>query len=263
MTRRSFHRIWIAGNKPLVKRAPGSNSLVGHTLVNIHTYFRNINHGPSSHASKHTIFCDNKCANLTGVKDKKFQLRISQARRQHPYPALRTAVRWLWVTNIFGNLNITSCQVSRGILLHSINSNNGLALNKRQSIIWTNDGLVYWRICASLSLNELTNLCQNIPERRLHALMSIGCPGQRQSLSTEKKLFKINTLRMNANCHTSVCPCSYFQVSTNSNHTLYPSFSDTMAQLIEVSTSRNHVSLVSMIRGAFQKDLWALISKSS
>ena len=27
---------------------------------------------------------------------------------------------------------------------------------RRQSIIWTNDGLVYWRIYASLGLSELT-----------------------------------------------------------------------------------------------------------
>ena len=37
----------------------------------------------------------------------------------------------------------------------SIGSNNGLALTTQQAIIWTNDGLVYWRIYASLSLNEL------------------------------------------------------------------------------------------------------------
>ena len=33
---------------------------------------------------------------------------------------------------------------------------NGLLLNRRQAIIWTNDGLDYWRMYASLSLNELT-----------------------------------------------------------------------------------------------------------
>ena len=27
---------------------------------------------------------------------------------------------------------------------------------RRQAIIWTNDGIVYWRIYASLGLNELT-----------------------------------------------------------------------------------------------------------
>ena len=31
----------------------------------------------------------------------------------------------------------------------------GLVPNRWQAIIWTNDGLVYWRIYASLGLNEL------------------------------------------------------------------------------------------------------------
>ena len=37
----------------------------------------------------------------------------------------------------------------------SIGSDNGLAPNRRQAIIWTNDGLIWWRIYASLGLNEL------------------------------------------------------------------------------------------------------------
>ena len=36
-----------------------------------------------------------------------------------------------------------------------IGSDNGLAPNRRQAIIWTNDDLVHWRIHASLGLNEL------------------------------------------------------------------------------------------------------------
>ena len=32
---------------------------------------------------------------------------------------------------------------------------NGLALNRWQAIIWTNGGLGWWRIYASLGLNEL------------------------------------------------------------------------------------------------------------
>ena len=35
----------------------------------------------------------------------------------------------------------------------SIGSYNGLAPRRRQAIIWSNDGLVYWRIYASLGLN--------------------------------------------------------------------------------------------------------------
>ena len=37
----------------------------------------------------------------------------------------------------------------------SIGLDNGLAPNRRQAIIWTNDGLIYWCIYASLGLNEL------------------------------------------------------------------------------------------------------------
>ena len=36
----------------------------------------------------------------------------------------------------------------------SIGSDNGLAPVRRQGIIWTSDGLVHWRIYASLDLNE-------------------------------------------------------------------------------------------------------------
>ena len=39
----------------------------------------------------------------------------------------------------------------------SIGSDNGLALVRRQVFIWTNDGLLCWRIYASLSLNEYTD----------------------------------------------------------------------------------------------------------
>ena len=39
----------------------------------------------------------------------------------------------------------------------SIDSDNGLAPNRRQAIIWINDGLVNWRIYASLDLNELSD----------------------------------------------------------------------------------------------------------
>ena len=48
-------------------------------------------------------------------------------------------------------------------LLHdsSIGSDNGLAPNRRQAIIWTNGDLDYWRIYASLGLNELNGL-QNL-----------------------------------------------------------------------------------------------------
>ena len=41
------------------------------------------------------------------------------------------------------------------VQLINIGSNNGLVPNRRQAIIWTNDSLFYWRIYASLGLNEL------------------------------------------------------------------------------------------------------------
>ena len=40
----------------------------------------------------------------------------------------------------------------------SSDSDNGLAPNRRQAIVCTNDGLVYWRIYATLGLNELSPL---------------------------------------------------------------------------------------------------------
>ena len=41
-------------------------------------------------------------------------------------------------------------------LLVSNGSDNGLLPIRRQTIIWTNDGLVYWSIYASLCLDDLT-----------------------------------------------------------------------------------------------------------
>ena len=39
----------------------------------------------------------------------------------------------------------------------SIDSDNGLMSIKQQTIIWTNDGIVYWRTYASIGLNELNH----------------------------------------------------------------------------------------------------------
>ena len=41
-----------------------------------------------------------------------------------------------------------------------IGSDNGLAPNRRQAIIWINVGMFYWRIDASLGLNELMGFLQ-------------------------------------------------------------------------------------------------------
>ena len=38
----------------------------------------------------------------------------------------------------------------------SIGSDNGLALNRQQAIIWSNIGMLYWCIYVSFSLNELS-----------------------------------------------------------------------------------------------------------
>ena len=40
----------------------------------------------------------------------------------------------------------------------SIGSDNGLAPVNQQAIIWIDDGLVHWRIYASLTLNELIKI---------------------------------------------------------------------------------------------------------
>ena len=45
----------------------------------------------------------------------------------------------------------------------SIGSDNGLAPTRRQAIMWTNDGQVWWRIYASLGPNELYVLCAQYP----------------------------------------------------------------------------------------------------
>ena len=38
----------------------------------------------------------------------------------------------------------------------SIGSDNGLAANSQHVIIWTNDDLMYWSICVSVGLDDLT-----------------------------------------------------------------------------------------------------------
>ena len=54
------------------------------------------------------------------------------------------------------NYNFTwICSLVSNWQYGSIGSDNGLAPNRQQAIIWTNDCLGYWCIYASLSLNEL------------------------------------------------------------------------------------------------------------
>ena len=50
------------------------------------------------------------------------------------------------------------CSVVYNLQYVIIGSDKGLAPKRRQAIIWTNDCPVYWRIYASLGLNELTRV---------------------------------------------------------------------------------------------------------
>ena len=57
-------------------------------------------------------------------------------------------------------INFTEiCYLGSNWQYGSIGSDNGLVPDRQQAIIWTSDGLDYWRIYASLSPNELTAEC--------------------------------------------------------------------------------------------------------
>ena len=53
------------------------------------------------------------------------------------------------------------CSLRSNWQLISIGTGNGLASNRWQAIIWTNDGLVYWRISASVLLDDLRSETAN------------------------------------------------------------------------------------------------------
>ena len=61
-----------------------------------------------------------------------------------------------------------------------IGLDNGLAPVRLQAIIWTNDGLVYWRIYAFLGLNEFiccnTYICPNPDVSFSYSLLKEGSP---------------------------------------------------------------------------------------
>ena len=70
-----------------------------------------------------------------------------------------------WMKNLNFKWNfIETCSLGSNLQCGSIGSDDGLAQNRRQAIIWINDGLGYWRIHASLSLDEFitwtTTCCQ-------------------------------------------------------------------------------------------------------
>ena len=75
--------------------------------------------------------------------------------------------------NIYSNgyycilIHISSKFVLKGLTIR-LNSVNGLASNRRQTIIGTNDGLIYWLIYASLQLNEFM---ENTLDCRSHIQM--------------------------------------------------------------------------------------------
>ena len=56
-----------------------------------------------------------------------------------------------WILFYFGSNFTEICSQRSNQQFASIGSDNGLAPNRRQAIIWTNDGLVYWRICVTWS----------------------------------------------------------------------------------------------------------------
>ena len=52
-------------------------------------------------------------------------------------------------------INLHICKICSRNIEAETKWPNGLALNRQQAIIWSNVGMLYWRIFASLSLNEL------------------------------------------------------------------------------------------------------------
>ena len=80
-----------------------------------------------------------------------------------------------------------------------IGSDNGLAPNRRQAIIWTNYGLGYWRIYAPFALNEFRT---RRPTKHRH---------------THKKKYKklrAGTQRWNVYLYDTQIQCGYVSAST-------------------------------------------------
>ena len=66
----------------------------------------------------------------------------------------------------------------------SIGLDNGLSPTKRQVIIWTNGGIIYWRIYASLDLNELRKYKNTPIERKEIVLIEYLIHNWRNDLLT-------------------------------------------------------------------------------
>ena len=65
-----------------------------------------------------------------------------------------------------------------------IGSGNGLAPVRQQIIIWTIDGMVYWRIYASLGLNELKRIS---PLCRIYASVTFVSISSDNGLSPDRR----------------------------------------------------------------------------
>ena len=80
----------------------------------------------------------------------------------------------------------------------STDSDNGLVMNKRQAIIWTNDSLVWWRIYASHGRNGLKNAYElwnlsAITFSTLHEYHILQCMGKIFRVEFQKYLLKFHT----------------------------------------------------------------------
>ena len=64
-----------------------------------------------------------------------------------------SAFPWMKTLEFFTGI----CSLGSNWQYGSIGSDNGLAPNRWQAIIWSNDGMFYWCIHASLGPNELTD----------------------------------------------------------------------------------------------------------
>ena len=65
------------------------------------------------------------------------------------------ACSWMKTFEFQVKLKIEICSVWSDWQITIIGSDNGLSPYRPQAIIWTIDGIVCWRIYASLGLNEL------------------------------------------------------------------------------------------------------------
>ena len=69
--------------------------------------------------------------------------------------------------NLFTSVQLTP--------IHYWISDNILASTRRQTIIWTNDGIVYWRIYALLDPNEVTEPDEHIDAQRVCTCLNLHC----------------------------------------------------------------------------------------